>query len=66
MAGIVAKFDVSNPGGKETPGTKKFVQDTPEDGSRPSVGTLYVTKAALEAAGISGGRVKVTVEADNG
>ena len=48
---------------KETPGTIRFKEVEPEDGSRPTIGTLYITKKAL--AGLKGNfkRLTVTVEA---
>jgi hypothetical protein len=34
---------------KETKGTIRYAEDAPADGSRPAIGTLYITKRALEA-----------------
>lgn len=55
---IVAEFGVS----KDTPNAKQFKQDDEADGSRPSIGTIYVTKKALTALGNTS-RIRVTVEA---
>lgn len=47
---------------KTTPNTKRFKQDEPADGSRPEVGTLYVTKKGLLPLGDTR-RIRVTIEA---
>jgi hypothetical protein len=47
---------------KDTPGTRKFAEVKPEDGSRPPVGSLYVTKDALAKIG-NPQKIKVTIEA---
>jgi hypothetical protein len=36
---------------KDTPGTRKFAEVKPADGSRAPVGSLYVTKDALAKIG---------------
>jgi len=49
---------------RETPGTLRFQEDKPEGGSRPAIGTLYITKKALSDANL--GQITaltVTVEA---
>lgn len=46
---------------KDTPGTHRFKEDEPEDGSRPAIGTLYVTKKALMPLG-NVKRLRVTIE----
>jgi hypothetical protein len=49
---------------KETPGTVRFKEDS--DLPRPAVGTLYITKTALEAAGLADANgLTVTVEAND-
>ena len=55
---LVVEFDVE----KDTPNTIRFKEDEPEDGSRPAIGTLYITKKALMAIG-DHKRIRVTVEA---
>jgi hypothetical protein len=47
---------------KETPGTWRFKEDEPPDGSRPAIGTLYITKKALTKMGNTK-TILVTVEA---
>lgn len=54
---IVSEFSVE----RETKGTIRFQEDEPADGSRPPIGTLYVTKAALTKLG-DHKRIRVTVE----
>jgi hypothetical protein len=47
---------------KETPGTLRFKEDEPPDGSRPAIGTLYITKKALMKMGNTK-TILVTIEA---
>jgi hypothetical protein len=47
---------------RETKGTIRYKEDEPADGSRPAIGTLYITKTALaKTNGVK--RIRVTVEA---
>lgn len=47
---------------KDTAGAVQYQQDPPPDGSRPEIGSLYLTKATL--AKVTGTkRIRVTVEA---
>ena len=55
---LVVEFAVE----KDTPNTIRFKEDEPEDGSRPAIGTLYITKKALTSMANSK-RIRVTVEA---
>lgn len=55
---LVREFSVK----KSTPNTIAFQEDEPADGSRPAIGTIYVTKAALTGLGDTK-RIRVTVEA---
>lgn len=47
---------------KDTPNAIRFKQDEPEDGSRPEVGSIYLTKKALIPMGNTK-RIRVTIEA---
>jgi hypothetical protein len=47
---------------KETPGTLRFKEEEPEDGGRPAIGALYITKKALTKMGNTK-TIRVTVEA---
>lgn len=47
---------------KDTPNAIRFKQDEPDDGSRPEIGSLYLTKKALGPMGNTK-RIRVTVEA---
>jgi len=46
---------------KDTPGTRKFKEVKPTDGSRAPVGNFYLTKAALAEIG-DPENVKITIE----
>lgn len=58
---LVLEFGVD----KDTPNAKRFKQDEPEDGSRPEIGSIYLTKKALMPMGNTS-RIRVTVEAIGG
>jgi hypothetical protein len=47
---------------KDTPNTIRFKEDEPADGSRPSIGTIYILKKDLLPMGNTK-RIRVTVEA---
>lgn len=47
---------------RDTPGTRLFKADKTEDGSRPAVANVYVTKEGLATIG-NPANVRVTVEA---
>lgn len=55
---LVAEFEME----KDTPNAKRFKQDEPEDGSRPSIGSMYILKRDLTKMGNTS-RIRVTVEA---
>lgn len=49
---------------KDTPGTLRFKEPESADGSRAAVGTLYITKEALNKVNLGDTRkLKVTIEA---
>lgn len=56
MNTVVLEFEFE----KSTPGTHKFKEVGPSDGSRPIVGTLYVTKTAMPTAPV---RLRMTLDA---
>jgi len=47
---------------RDTPGTRKF-KEIPQEEGRPPVGSLYITKDALEKLGMPG-KIKITIEAE--
>lgn len=44
----------------DTPGTLRF-KEVGYDDSRPPIGSLYITKAAIQAAGLKGKHIEVIV-----
>lgn len=57
---IILDFDQD----KETKGTHRFQEQGVPDGGRAKIGSLYITKEALEAAGlINTTKLVITVEA---
>lgn len=55
---VTAEFEYA----KDTQNAIQYKQDEPTDGSRPAIGSIYLTKAAL--AKVTGTkRIRVTVEA---
>jgi hypothetical protein len=58
----MAKLEVFFETEKDTPGTRKFVEVEPTDGTPKLVRNVYVTKAALAKIG-NPANIKVTIEA---
>lgn len=55
---VIAEFEYA----KDTQNAIQYQQDKPADGTRPAIGSIYLTKAAL--AKVTGTkRIRVTVEA---